>query len=269
MRVALGIEYNGASFYGWQRQKDVIGVQQHVEAALSRIANESINVVCAGRTDAGVHACAQVVHFDTTQTRPERAWTLGVNTYLPDTVAIKWVKTVADDFHARFSATARRYRYIIYNKTLRGAILAKGVTHIHGPLDHTLMHEAAQCLVGKHDFTAFRAINCQAKTATRTLSHIRVSRTGDYIVIDVQANAFLHHMVRNITGSLVTIGSGAKPVHWMTGLLSGQDRTLAAAMAKPNGLYMVDVIYPDHFDLPSQSKQAKQNLGPVFLQENF
>ncbi|MFT4993539.1 MAG: tRNA pseudouridine38-40 synthase [Paraglaciecola sp.] len=266
MRVALGIEYDGASYYGWQRQKDVIGVQQHVEEAVSRIANESINVVCAGRTDSGVHACGQVVHFDTTQTRPERAWTLGVNTYLPDAVSIKWVKTVADDFHARFSATARRYRYIIYNKTLRSAILANGVTHIHAPLDHTLMHEAAQCLIGKHDFSAFRAVDCQAKTAIRTLSHIRISRTGDYIVIDVQANAFLYHMVRNITGSLVAIGSGAKPVQWMAELLLGQERTQAAAMVKPNGLYMVDVTYPARFDLPTQTKQ---NLGPVFLSENF
>ena len=266
MRVALGIEYDGANYYGWQRQKDVIGVQQHVETAVSRIANEGINVVCAGRTDSGVHACGQVVHFDTTQTRPDRAWTLGVNTYLPDSVAIKWIKPVADDFHARFSATARRYRYIIYNKTLRGAILAKGVTHIYTPLDHRLMHEAAQCLVGKHDFSAFRAVDCQAKTAIRSLSHIRVSRSGDYIVIDVQANAFLYHMVRNITGSLVAIGTGDKPVHWMAELLSAQLRTQAAAMVKPNGLYLVDVIYPPRFDLP---RPSKQNLGPVFLQESF
>ena len=259
MRLVLGLEYDGASFHGWQRQQEVIGVQQRVEEALSRIANTSINVVCAGRTDAGVHATAQVVHFDTDCVRPERAWTLGTNTYLPDSISVKWVKPVDDTFHARFSATARRYRYIIYNNTLRSAILAKGITHIHADLDHQLMHEAAQALVGKHDFSSFRAVECQAKTATRTLSYIQVSRFADYIVIDVQANAFLHHMVRNITGSLVAIGSGEKPVAWLKDILNAKDRTLAAATARPNGLYLVNVIYPSAFCLP------KHHLGPLFL----
>jgi tRNA pseudouridine38-40 synthase len=259
MRLVLGLEYDGASFHGWQRQQEVIGVQQRVEEALSRIANTPINVVCAGRTDAGVHATAQVAHFDTDCVRPERAWTLGVNTYLPDSISVKWVKSVDDTFHARFSATARRYRYIIYNKTLRSAILAKGITHIHAVLDHQLMHDAAQSLVGKHDFSSFRAVDCQAKTATRTMSHIEVSRIADYIVIDVQANAFLHHMVRNITGSLVAIGSGERPVEWLKDILVAKDRTVAAATAKPNGLYLVNVDYPSVFCLP------KQHLGPLFL----
>ncbi|MGS2720605.1 tRNA pseudouridine(38-40) synthase TruA [Paraglaciecola aestuariivivens] len=259
MRLALGIEYNGAPFHGWQRQQSVVSVQQHVEEALSEIANEPIKVVCAGRTDAGVHATCQVVHFDTQSHRPDRAWTIGINRYLPDSVAVKWVKPMSDDFHARFSATARRYRYVIYNHRLRNAILAKGVTHVHSELDHELMHQAAQHLVGRHDFSAFRAVNCQANTPVRELTHIQVTRTGDYIVIDVQANAFLHHMVRNITGSLITIGNQEQPTHWMKTLLAGKDRTKAAATAKPNGLYLVHVSYPDTFSLPSSA------LGPLFL----
>lgn len=259
MRLVLGLEYDGASFHGWQRQQEVISVQQHVEEALSRIANVTTRVVCAGRTDAGVHATAQVVHFDTDCVRADRAWTLGINTYLPDSISVKWVKSVDDTFHARFSATARRYRYIIYNNTLRSAILAKGITHIHADLDHRLMHEAAQVLVGKHDFTSFRAVNCQAKTATRTMSHIDVTRLADYIVIDVQANAFLHHMVRNITGSLIAVGTGEKPIAWLKDILEAKDRTLAGITARPNGLYLVDVTYPSSFCLP------KQHLGPLFL----
>ncbi len=259
MRIALGIEYNGAPFHGWQRQQSVVSVQQHVEEALTKIANEPIKVVCAGRTDAGVHATCQVVHFDTQSTRPDRAWSIGINRYLPDAVAVKWVQAVSDDFHARFSATARRYRYVIYNHRLRNSILAKGVTHVHAELDHQLMHQAAQHLVGRHDFSAFRAVNCQANTPVRDLTHIKVTRHGDYIVIDVQANAFLHHMVRNITGSLLTIGGKEQPTEWMRVLLEGKDRTKAAATAKPNGLYLVHVTYPEPIILPSTP------LGPLFL----
>jgi tRNA pseudouridine38-40 synthase len=263
MRLALSVEYDGASFHGWQRQDEVTSVQQHVEEAASRIANEPIKVVCAGRTDAGVHATGQIVHFDTTNFRPDRAWTMGLNTYLPNSIAVTWVKPVPDDFHARFSATARRYRYIIYNNPLRGAILAKGLTHVYTPLNHVLMHDAAQCLLGEHDFSAFRAVNCQAKTATRRLSHIKVIRQGSYVIIDVQANAFLHHMVRNITGSLLAIGSGEMSVEWMNELLVGKDRTLAGVTAKPHGLYLVHVCYPTSFALP------KQELGPLFLANSF
>jgi tRNA pseudouridine38-40 synthase len=259
MRLALGIEYNGAPYHGWQRQQSVTSVQQHVEEALSEIANEPIKVVCAGRTDAGVHATCQVVHFDTQSQRPARAWTIGINRYLPDSISVRWVKSTDEQFHARFSATARRYRYIIYNHRLRNSILAKGVTNIHGKLDHELMHRAAQYLVGKHDFSAFRAVNCQANTPVRDLSKIQVTRWGDYIVIDVQANAFLHHMVRNITGSLVVIGSKEQPTDWMRTLLQGKDRTKAAATAKPHGLYLVHVTYPEIHELPSTP------LGPLFL----
>lgn len=260
MRLALGIEYNGAPYHGWQRQQTVVSVQQYVDEALSTIANEPVKAVCAGRTDAGVHATCQVVHFDTTSQRPDRAWTIGMNRFLPDSIAIKWVKKMDEEFHARFSATARRYRYIIYNHRLRNSILAKGVTHIHsGELDHELMHQAAQHLIGRHDFSAFRAVNCQANTPVRNMTDINVSRFGDYIMIDVKANAFLHHMVRNITGSLLTIGKKEKPTTWMKTLLEGKDRTKASATAKPNGLYLVHVTYPDHFDLPSTP------FGPLFL----
>ena len=261
MRLALGIEYNGAPYHGWQRQQTVASVQQHVEEALTQIANEPIKVVCAGRTDAGVHATCQVVHFDTQSERPNRAWTVGINRYLPDSIAIKWVKSIDEEFHARFSATARRYRYVIYNNRLRNSILAKGVTHVHSELDHNLMHEAAQHLLGRHDFSAFRAVNCQANTPVRDMSNINVSRFGDYIVIDVKANAFLHHMVRNITGSLLAIGNKDKPTIWMKTLLQGKDRTKASATAKPNGLYLVHVTYPEIFELPTVP------LGPLFLSD--
>ena len=259
MRLALGIEYDGALYHGWQRQQTAISVQQRVEEALTAVANEPIKVVCAGRTDAGVHGTNQVVHFDTQSQRRDLAWSLGCNRYLPDDIAIKWVKSMDDEFHARFSATARRYRYVIYNNRLRNSILAKGVTHIHHDLDHQLMHQAAQYLLGKHDFSAFRAVNCQANTPNRDITNIDVTRFGDYIVIDVKANAFLHHMVRNITGSLLVIGQKERPVAWMQSILQGKDRTKAAATARPNGLYLVHVEYPEHFGLP------KVPLGPLFL----
>lgn len=259
MRVALGIEYNGAKYFGWQRQNDAISVQQQLEKALKVVAATEIQVQCAGRTDAGVHATGQVVHFDSPVARPDVAWTLGLNTHLPKDVAIKWVKTVDDSFHARFSATARRYRYIIYNHRLRTGILNTGITHVYVPLDHEKMHQAAQCLLGEHDFSAFRASLCQAKTATRKLSHINITRMGDYIMIDVQANAFLHHMVRNITGSLVRIGTGERPISWLQELLINKDRTKAAATAKPNGLYLVKVVYPESFAIPNTP------LGPLML----
>ncbi len=258
MRIALGIEYDGSKLFGWQRQREVPSVQEHLETALSRIANQPIEVQCAGRTDAGVHATGQVVHFDCPHVRPERAWTLGVNSHLPDNIAVTWMKTVEEDFHARFSATARRYRYIIYNNSLRTGILNSGVTHIYSHLDHQLMHDAAQCLVGEHDFSTFRAALCQSKSPYRNLTHISVTRKGRYIMLDVQANAFLHHMIRNIAGSLMQIGGKAKPVSWMEEILLAKDRTVAAATAKPNGLYLVNVEYPDSFKIPEVP------LGPVF-----
>lgn len=258
-RIALGIEYDGAAHFGWQRQREVPSVQEYLEKALSVVANTPVEVQCAGRTDAGVHATGQVVHFDCDAIRPERAWTLGVNANLPDSVAVTWCKEVEDDFHARFSATHRRYRYVIYNAKLRPAILHSGVTHVHRELDAEKMHEAAQALLGEQDFTSFRASLCQSKTPFRNVTHVNVSRQGAYVIIDIRANAFLHHMVRNITGSLIEIGAGEKPVEWIAQLLPMKDRSAAAATAKPNGLYLVHVTYPDMYGLPSSP------LGPLFL----
>ncbi|SHG41385.1 tRNA pseudouridine38-40 synthase [Marisediminitalea aggregata] len=258
-RIALGIEYDGAQHYGWQRQREVPSVQEHLEKALSTVANTPIEVQCAGRTDAGVHATGQVVHFDCDAVRPLKAWTMGVNANLPSSVAVKWCVHVSDEFNARFSATGRRYRYVIYNHKMRPAILEQGITHIHRPLNEQLMHEAAQALLGEQDFSAFRAALCQSKTPFRNVTNVTVSRHGAFVVVDISANAFLHHMVRNIVGSLVEIGSGHQPVDWIATLLAGRDRTLSAATAKPNGLYLVKVDYPDAFGLPEQP------LGPLFL----
>jgi tRNA pseudouridine38-40 synthase len=260
MRIALGIEYDGAAYYGWQRQKDVMSVQQKLEEALSLIANHPVTVNCAGRTDSGVHGTGQVVHFDTDAIRKEVAWTLGVNANLPDDIAVRWVKQVDEDFHARFSATARRYRYIIYNGSFRPGILGSGLSHYHHALDELLMQEAGQHIVGEHDFTSFRALHCQANTPTRTIEFLNVTRRANFIIIDIKANAFLHHMVRNIAGSLIEVGRGKKPVDWLGKLLLLKDRSKAAATAKPGGLYLVEVDYPEQFALP------KPEIGPLFLE---
>jgi len=259
MKIALGIEYNGKNYFGWQRQEKVVSVQQALEEALSFVANEKIEVFCAGRTDSGVHATGQVVHFETTAQRLEKAWAFGTNANLPDDIAVSWAKAVPDEFHARFSATARRYRYVILNRRLRSAILPYGITHHHFPLDHHLMHQAGQCLLGEHDFSAFRAAQCQSNTPWRNVHHLNVSRQGDYIIVDIQANAFVHHMVRNIVGSLLEVGMGSKPVEWIAEILVKKDRTLAAPTAKAAGLYLVQVHYPEHFALPPNP------LGPLFL----
>jgi tRNA pseudouridine38-40 synthase len=259
MRIALGIEYDGSKYYGWQRQNSFISVQECVEDALHKIALEPIVVTCAGRTDAGVHATQQVVHFDTEVQRPTKAWTRGVNTHLPRGIGIKWAKVTTDDFHARFSAWSRRYRYIIYNHQLRPAILHAGITHVYYPLDVDRMHLAAQCLVGKHDFSSFRGANCQSKSPIRTMSEISVTRRDDYIVVEVAANAFLHHMVRNIVGSLIRVGTSDETVEWMKTTLEARDRKKAGITSKPNGLYLVNVVYPPEFELPETP------LGPIFF----
>ena len=259
MRYALGIEYDGKNYCGWQKQKNVIGVQQKLEQALSKIANQSIEVVCAGRTDTGVNATNQVVHFDTTEIRKNVAWTLGVNTHLPNDIAVTWVKEVSEDFHARFSATARRYRYIIYNNKLRSAILSYGISHCHYPLDEKLMDEAAQHLVGKHDFTSFRTVHCQSHSPIRTIYHCEITRLGEYIIVDVKANAFLHHMVRNIVGSLLRVGQSQESTLWIKEVLEIKNRCKAGVTAPPEGLYFVEVDYPEHFRIP------KRPFGPLFL----
>ncbi|HHR5900401.1 TPA: tRNA pseudouridine(38-40) synthase TruA [Providencia alcalifaciens] len=262
-RIALGIEYNGSRYYGWQRQQEVQSVQGCLEAALSKIAAEPISVNCAGRTDAGVHATGQVVHFETSAIRKEAAWTMGTNTHLPDDIAVRWCKPVDDEFHARFSATARRYRYVIFNHRYRPAILSNGVTHFHFPLDEKRMHQAAQALLGERDFTSFRAVQCQSKTPWRNVMHVNVTRHGNYVVVDIKANAFVHHMVRNIVGSLLEIGCGNQDIDWMAHLLELKDRTKAAATAKAEGLYLVSVDYPEKFGLPQNV------MGPLFLSDDL
>ena len=259
MRMALGVEYDGASYFGWQRQREMPSVQETLEKALSKIADQNILVQCAGRTDTGVHGTGQVVHFDAVKERPLRAWTLGVNTLLPKDISVSWAHSVPDSFHARFSATARRYRYIIYNSAFRSGILGRGLSHYHAPLDEKKMHEAGQYLLGEHDFTSFRASQCQSKTARRNIHHLNVSRLGAFIIIDIQANAFLHHMVRNITGSLLLVGKHEKNPEWIKNLLEVKDRQQAATTAKAEGLYLVKVHYPEHFGLPISP------IGPLFL----
>ena len=259
MRYALAVEYDGKNYCGWQRQSEVISVQQTVETALSKIANHPIAVVCAGRTDTGVNATNQIIHFDCNNPRKNVSWTLGTNSNLPKDIAIKWAQPVDDDFHARFSATARRYRYVIYNSNFRPAIMAYGLSFCQFPLDEKLMHQAAQCLVGEHDFDSFRTVHCQAHSPIRTIKHCNVSRQGNFIIIDIKANAFLHHMVRNVAGSLIRVGRKVESIAWMSDVLAARDRTVAGMTAPSGGLYFVDVDYPERFNLP------KSNLGPVFL----
>ncbi|WP_406663368.1 tRNA pseudouridine(38-40) synthase TruA [Gallaecimonas sp. GXIMD1310] len=259
MRIALGIEYDGSRYYGWQRQQEVDSVQARLEAAISKVADSPTEVFCAGRTDAGVHATGQVVHFDTQAERGNGAWTLGLNANLPDDVAVRWAQPVSDDFHARFSATARRYRYVIVNQPFRPGVLRHGVTHWHRPLDENAMHRAAQALLGEQDFTSFRAIQCQSNTPFRNVMAVSVGRFNQYVVVDIEANAFLHHMVRNIVGTLLKVGSGELAESAVSQLLALRDRSQAPATAPANGLYLVAVRYPEHFAITTAAP------GPLFL----
>lgn len=253
MRIALGIEYLGGAYCGYQRQKHCPSVQEHLEKALSSIADQAVELFCAGRTDTGVHAVGQVVHFDTDVIRPERAWVLGVNTHLPSDIRVAWMQEVAggeNGFHARFSAVARQYRYVIYNRKVNSAVLAGRVTHESYELDAELMNQAAQALVGEQDFSSFRASACQASHAMRNVQDVMVTRSGDFIFVDIQANAFLHHMVRNIVGSLIEVGKQHQSVSWIGELLALKDRTKAAPTAPAQGLYFVNAIYPDEWLIP-------------------
>jgi tRNA pseudouridine38-40 synthase len=257
-RIALAIEYDGSSFSGWQRQSAagvkgrsaVATVQQEVERALSRVAAHSVSVTCAGRTDAGVHATSQVVHFDCKQNRGEKAWTRGVNSLLPRSIRVLWAREVGEDFNARFTAEARRYHYVIYTRKQASAILDRRVTHFPFELDVEAMNSAAQALVGEQDFTSFRAAGCQSSTPNRNVHKIKVSAFCDFVLVDIEANAFLQHMVRNIVGSLLVIGRGLKPVTWIRELLEMRNRCEAAMTAAPHGLYLVQVMYPVAFGLP-------------------
>jgi tRNA pseudouridine38-40 synthase len=250
MRVAAILEYDGAAFSGWQRQDSARSVQQCVEEALSKVADEAVQVVVAGRTDAGVHALAQVIHFDTQAARSERSWVRGANTHLPDDVALHWAGPVPDTFHARYGATGRHYEYVILSRAVRPTTLRQRVTWQYRPLDVARMQAGARHLVGTHDFNSFRAAECQAKNPVRELRQLEVSRRGDYVHIHAYANAFLHHMVRNLAGVLMQIGCGDREPEWAAQVLAARDRTQGGITAAPDGLYLTAIEYSAEFGLP-------------------
>ena len=260
MRIALGIEYEGSNYAGFQRQTTLKTVQGELERALSIIADEPIQLQCAGRTDAGVNATGQVVHFDVTKERPDRGWVMGTNGNLPNDIAVTWAKHVDDSFHARFSAKARRYRYIIQNTINRPGILCKGVSIYQGNFDVELMQDAANYIIGEHDFSSFRAAEDESRTSMRCVHFVNVTRFGQYIVFDIAANAFLMHMVRNIVGSLLTVGNKTNSVQWFKDMFDAKDRQKAGPTAKPYGLYLVDVSYPNEFNLPK-----RECIGPIWM----
>ena len=251
MKIALGIEYAGCNYYGWQRQAISPTIQELLESALSEIADENIAVHCAGRTDTGVHAIQQVVHFDTTSSREPRSWILGTNTKLPKDIAVTWALNVDDDFHARFSAERRTYQYLILNRQSRPAIFNGLVSWECRPLDYSKMNQASKCLIGEHDFNSFRAVACQAKSPVRTVYNLELKKLDDWFILTICANAFLHHMVRNIAGVLMAFGYGKEEINWAEEVLLAKDRTLGGVTAPPDGLYLSDVQYPERFAIPS------------------
>lgn len=250
MRIALGIEYCGTEFHGWQSQAGGGTVQDALEAALGEIAGASVGVLCAGRTDAGVHATHQVAHFDAPVDRPLSAWVRGVNSHLPEGVAVRWAQPVTEDFHARFSARGRRYRYLLLNRPQRPGLWQGRVGWFHWPLELAAMQEACLRLLGEHDFSAFRAANCQAKSPIKFMSRAEVRQCGNMFVFDFEASAFLHHMVRNLVGTLVYIGKGTQQPGWVDELLQTKDRKLAAPTFSPDGLYFRGPVYEPHWGLP-------------------
>ncbi len=255
-RIVLGIEYDGSPWKGWQTQPSRNAVQDVLEAAMARFCGQQIGTHCAGRTDAGVHALEQVVHFDTELARADVSWVRGLNSYLPPSIAVRWAAQFAhpqgEAFHARYGATGRSYHYVVYNSPVRSPLLQGRVGWVFRPLDAQRMHEAAQHLVGTHDFSAFRAAECQSRSPERDMHEVRVVRHGELVVFTLRANAFLHHMVRNIVGSLVQVGTGARPIDWPHELLVGRDRRLAAPTFAPDGLYLARVDYDAQWDLPRQ-----------------
>lgn len=260
-RIALGVEYKGSRYRGFQRQiAGVPSVQESLERALSKVAGGApVTLSCAGRTDALVHACGQVVHFDTQVERSMHAWVMGANMNLAPDISVTWAQSMPMHFDARFSALARRYRYVIYNDQIRPAHMAEEVTWNHRPLDVVKMREAAACLIGTHDFSAFRARQCQAKSPIKTIHHLQLIEHGRFIVLDIRANAFLHHMVRNVAGVLMSIGCGDRPVAWAKEVLDTGVRRTGGVTAHPYGLYLVQVEYPAEFQLP------ERYIGPHFL----
>jgi tRNA pseudouridine38-40 synthase len=250
LRYAIGIEYDGSGFLGWQIQRQEPTVQGVLEAALARVANHEVRVTACGRTDSGVHALCQVAHFDSSADRSERSWVLGLNSHLPAGVSVLWARPVDEEFHARFSAFARSYRYRILNRWIRPGLENSRVSWIRQPLDAERMNAAAGSLLGEHDFSSFRAANCQATHPVREVQEISVRRDGDELCLDVTANGFLYHMVRNIAGSLIRVGTGEASVDWVAELLAARDRTLAAPTASPEGLYFIGARFPRHYALP-------------------
>lgn len=255
-RIALGIEYNGSCYHGWQRQDDnAKTIQAKLEDALSFVANHPVEVYCAGRTDAGVHGLGQVVHFDTSSMRKLDAWVLGSNSKLPHDICVRWAKEMPDDFHARFSAIARQYYYFIDNRRIPAAIFHNKVTCHRNKLDEIKMAEAAQYLLGEQDFSSYRSAACQSKTPIRNVMHLKIVRQQDLIMIDIKANAFLHHMVRNIVGVLMTIGERKQPPIWAKEVLLARDRKVAAVTAPANGLYLYAVEYLEKYALDVNSSK--------------
>jgi tRNA pseudouridine38-40 synthase len=253
MRIALSIEYNGANYHGWQQQNGLVTIQSCVESAIAKVADQPIKIVCAGRTDVGVHAKGQVVHFDTEVNRRLDAWVFGVNCYLPSDICVKWAVNVDIGFHARFSAIARHYNYIIYNQKTRPAILTDQVAWHFASLDEKTMHQAGQYLLGEQDFSSFRSSSCQSRTPMRNIHHLKVVRHDDLVIVDIKANAFLQHMVRNIVGLLITIGEGKHSPLWAKEVLAKRDRCAAAYSAEACGLYLTNVYYPSNYQLPLSS----------------
>ncbi len=250
MRVALGVEYDGSPYAGWQSQPDGRTVQDVLQLALGRISGERITVIAAGRTDTGVHALEQVIHFDTCAVRPLTAWVRGVNALLPASVSVLWAREVDDEFHARYSARARSYSYYLYCRPVRSAVQHGKVGWYHQALDADMMREAAIHLLGEHDFSAFRASECQAKSPVKTLTTLSIQQNGDMISFDLTANAFLHHMVRNIVGCLVYVGKGKYPPQWINEVLHGRERSKAAPTFAPDGLYLRRITYDEKWGLP-------------------
>lgn len=251
MKLALGVEYDGSRYHGWQRQAEQPTVQQALETALSQIADAPVSIVAAGRTDTGVHACGQVIHFWCSKARSPYAWVRGSNTLLPQDIAVLWAEPVDDSFHARFSALGRRYCYVILNRPIRPTYLSERVAWEYRSLDVERMTEAAKPLIGLHDFSAYRASSCQAKSSVRDLHRLDVSRRGEWVIIDVEANSFLHHMVRNLAGVLIAIGAGEAHPEWAEQVLRSRNRICGGVTAPAEGLYFMSANYPDEYNLPS------------------
>ena len=264
MKIAFGLEYDGTHFSGWQRQAHGRTVQQCVEEALSRVANTAITTHCAGRTDAGVHASAQVVHVETNAPRAPHAWVFGANANLPKDISVLWACPVAEAFHARFAARSRTYRYVICCRDVRPGLWANKVSFIHRTIDPDVMSRAAQCLLGEHDFASFQAAGCAAAHAVRRIDRIDVKHAGAFITVTIEANAFVQHMVRNIIGTLLPIADGRKPTDWIQEVLNARDRRTAGITASAHGLYLIGVDYPPHYGLPTAAPGATPwSLGPA------